>query len=142
MDDNQSYVPLEVAQQINLRNRMEATENAQHQNHDPYGPSVSKRFQIYFGELGICIRDWDGLFREMAEDNGNVTALSLSGQGQVIGFIQLKCNAMSHWFFEEKLGFIREFWVSAASFHLKRGYVADFSYTPKNHDPVYTKLLK
>ncbi len=32
--------------------------------------------------------------------------------------------------------------TTAASFYLKRGYVADFSYTPKNHDPVYTKLLK
>ncbi|MBE5769030.1 MAG: hypothetical protein E7333_05525 [Clostridiales bacterium] len=114
MDDNQSYVPLEVAQKINLRNRMEATENAQHQNHDPYGPQFQNAFKIYFGELGICIRDWDGLFREKAADNGNITALSLSGQGQVIGFIQLKRDTLSHWFFEEKLGFIREFWVSTA----------------------------
>ena len=76
-------------------------------------------FQLYFEELGIHVKDWDGLFREMTED-GNAAWLRLSEDGGVIGFIQFKPIALTNWFFEEKAGFIREFWIDAA--HRKQGH--------------------
>ena len=70
-------------------------------------------FQTYFREIGVNVRNWDGLFREMTED-GNLAWLRLSEDGGVIGFIQFKPIALANWFFEEKAGFIREFWVAEA----------------------------
>lgn len=82
-------------------------------------PLFRKAFQAYFDELGITVRDWDGLFREMTED-GNEAWLRLAEDGGVIGFIQFKPIVLSNWFFEEKAGFIREFWVAEA--HRKQGH--------------------
>ena len=70
-------------------------------------------FQLYFREIGVNVRDWDGLFREMTED-GNAAWLRLSEDGGVIGFIQFKPIALTNWFFEETAGFIREFWIAEA----------------------------
>ena len=82
-------------------------------------PVFQKAFQLYFAELGIHIKDWDGLFREMTED-GNSAWLRRSENGSVIGFIQFKPIALTNWFFEEKAGFIREFWVAEA--YRKQGH--------------------
>lgn len=82
-------------------------------------PLFRKAFQAYFDELGITVRDWDGLFREMTED-GNEAWLRFAEDGGVIGFIQFKPIVLSNWFFEEKAGFIREFWVAEA--HRKQGH--------------------
>lgn len=68
-------------------------------------------FQTYFAELGIAVRDWDGLFREMDEDKTNRAYLSLD-EGGAVGFLQFQLTAFSNWFFEEPFGFIREFWVA------------------------------
>lgn len=69
-------------------------------------------FQAYFAELGVRVKDWDGLFREMTED-GNFAYVRMEGDAAV-GFIQFKPIALSNWFFEEQAGFIREFWVDPA----------------------------
>ena len=69
-------------------------------------------FQTYFAELGIAVKDWDGLFREMDEDKTNRAYLSLDEGGGAVGFLQFQLTAFSHWFFEEPFGFIREFWVA------------------------------
>lgn len=74
-------------------------------------PKFKAAFQIYFAELGIQVRDWDGLFREMNEGGENRAWLRMSEDGDVIGFIQFIPIAFSSWFFEEKRGFIREFWI-------------------------------
>ena len=68
-------------------------------------------FQIYFAELGIQVKDWDGLFREMNDGGENRAWLRLSNAGDVIGFIQFIPIVFSSWFFEETRGFIREFWI-------------------------------
>lgn len=68
-------------------------------------------FQLYFEELGICVKNWDGLFREM-NDDGNTAYLRLAEDGRTIGFVQFKPIVLSNWFFEEKAGFIREFWIA------------------------------
>ena len=70
-------------------------------------------FQAYFKELGINVKNWDGLFQEMTED-GNTACLRLAEDGGTIGFIQFKPISLTNWFFEEKAGFIREFWVAEA----------------------------
>ena len=62
-------------------------------------------FKQYFSELGLHIRDWDGLFREMNADGGNLAFVMTSDSGNVIGFIQSKLLKFT-------CGFIREFWVA------------------------------
>ena len=48
-------------------------------------------FRQYFAELGINVKDWDGLFREMNEGNEgekNAAWVRTTADGGVIGFIQ------------------------------------------------------
>ena len=68
-------------------------------------------FQMYFSELGISVRDWEGLFREMDEEKANRAFLLLNAKEEALGFLQFQITSFSNWFFEEPLGFIREFWV-------------------------------
>ena len=74
-------------------------------------PRFMDAFKLYFKEWDIQIKDWDGLFREMNESGKNRAWLRMDVDGQVISFIQFTPITMSSWFFEEKWGFIREFWV-------------------------------
>ncbi|MDE6931716.1 MAG: GNAT family N-acetyltransferase [Oscillospiraceae bacterium] len=75
-------------------------------------PRFRAAFQAYFTELGISVRDWDGLFREMDGENTNCAYLMLDGSGGTVGFLQFQLTAFSNWFFEEPFGFVREFWVT------------------------------
>lgn len=70
-------------------------------------------FRQYFEELQIQVADWEGLFREMNNDpNGkNYAYVMLSEQDEAIGFLQFTVLELKSWFFETKVGFIREFWV-------------------------------
>lgn len=77
-------------------------------------PRFRAAFQTYFTELGIAVKDWDGLFREMDEGKINCAYLMLDEGGSVVGFLQFQLAAFSNWFFEESVGFIREFWVAPA----------------------------
>ena len=69
-------------------------------------------FKLYFKELGIEVKDWDGLFEEMTAEGGNKAYIRMSDDEMIIGFIMFKIEHLSNWFFEEKVGFIREFWIS------------------------------
>lgn len=69
-------------------------------------------FKLYFEELGISVRQWDKLFTEMNEDKDNFAYIRLSENNETIGFIQFTTITLSGWFFEENLGFIREFWIA------------------------------
>lgn len=77
-------------------------------------PLFQTAFQLYFEELGIQLDDWDELFNFMNEDGGNVAIIKVDEKKQVVGFIQFKIDELKNWFFEEKVGFIWEFWVSQA----------------------------
>lgn len=70
-------------------------------------------FRLYFAELGIAVHDWDGLWKEMNDDENaeNHACVRMDDNGQMIGFIQFCEMTMQSWFFEEKVGFVREFWV-------------------------------
>lgn len=75
-------------------------------------PGFKAAFKVYFAELGIEVKDWDGLFREMNDEGGNRAWLRTAADGSVIGFLQFKQEKFTSWFFEETCGFIREFWIA------------------------------
>jgi len=75
-------------------------------------PTFQEAFKIYFRELGINVNDWDGLFREMNDEKDNKAYVRIAENNNIAGFIQFKPITLSNWFFEEKLGFIREFWIA------------------------------
>lgn len=83
-------------------------------------PRFRAAFRTYFAELGIPVRDWDGLFGEMNEEGNNRAWLLADESGGAPGFLQFQITGFSNWFFEEPFGFIREFWVDPA--HRRRGY--------------------
>lgn len=76
---------------------------------------LDEKFQIafkeYFKELGIEVKDWNGLFKEINEDK-NTQAIVRMENDNVIGFIMFQPIVFESWFFEEKCGFIREFWIA------------------------------
>ena len=78
-------------------------------------PRFRAVFQAYFTELGISVRDWDGLFREMDRGDAgekNAAYVRQGPEGGVIGFILFIPIRFTSWFFEGTCGFIREFWVA------------------------------
>lgn len=83
-------------------------------------PDFMQAFKSYFAEFGVNVRDWDGLFNEMNSDQNNAAYIRYTDDGEVTGFIMFAPMTMSGWFFEEKMGFIREFWVD--SNHRKSGH--------------------
>lgn len=74
-------------------------------------PKFKDAFKIYFDELGILLKDWEELFKEMNEGGKNRAWLRLDEANNAIGFIQFIPIVFNSWFFEEKRGFIREFWI-------------------------------
>jgi ribosomal protein S18 acetylase RimI-like enzyme len=75
-------------------------------------PMFQNAFKQYFSELDISVKDWDGLFKEMNDEGGNLAFVRLAENKEVIGFIQFKPTVFTSWFFEETYGFIREFCVA------------------------------
>lgn len=73
-------------------------------------PLFTEAFKKYFSELGIAVREWDKLWAEM-NDGETFAYLCVENDDEVIGFIQFSQNVMQNFFFEEKVGFIRELWV-------------------------------
>lgn len=74
--------------------------------------AFQQAFKTYFQELGIQIKNWEGLFQEMNNEGDNLAYVLLDDNGRALGFIQLKPIQLANWFFEEHLGFIREFWIA------------------------------
>ena len=62
-------------------------------------PRFRAAFQTYFTELGISVRDWDGLFQEMNDDGNNLAYLLLDDAGEALGFLQFQLTGFSNWFF-------------------------------------------
>jgi len=72
-------------------------------------PLFQAAFQTYFDELEITVTDWDGLWKEM--NGGENRAYLVLEDDRAIGFLQFTEIELSNWFFTQRLGFIREFWV-------------------------------
>lgn len=75
-------------------------------------PLFQAAFQEYFKELDVNVSDWDQLFREMSEDGEDKAIIRIADDNKIAGFILFKTDTLANWFFEETVGFIREFWVS------------------------------
>ena len=75
-------------------------------------PAFQTMFKKYFAEIGVNVRDWEGLFSEMNTNNGGNMAYIRQSGNEPLGFIQFTFITLEGWFFKEKLGFIREFWVA------------------------------
>jgi len=74
-------------------------------------PLFQQAFKQYFAELGITVKDWDGLFQEMKEDTDTSVIIRTDNSGALIGFLMFQPTPFSSWFFEETCGFIREFFI-------------------------------
>lgn len=77
-------------------------------------------FKKYFKEFGVEIKNWDDLFNELTEEGENKAYVRLDENGTSVGFILFKMIQLSDGFFEENLGFIREFWI--AEEYRNKGY--------------------
>jgi len=78
---------------------------------DHTDPRFRTAFRRYFAELGISVRDWDSLFREMDQTPDTAVFLCLEGD-EPAGFLQFSRTSLDNWFFSLPAGFVREFWVS------------------------------
>lgn len=73
--------------------------------------SFKNAFCQYFNEFGIMITEDDELFASM--NDGKNQALVIKNNQEIIAFLQFRFDEFTHWFFVEKICFIREFWVSS-----------------------------
>lgn len=105
-------------------------------------PLFQTAFKKYFSELDYRIRDWNGLFKEMNDEDDNMAFVRTSKDGKIIGFILFRPVKFSSWFFEETCGFIREFWI-AEEFRNKKHGTALINLVEKyfmDHG-IYTSIL-
>lgn len=84
-------------------------------------PLFEEAFKKYFSELEITVKDWDGLFQEMNDDEGVAAVIRTAEDGSVMGFIMYQPIQFTSWFFEETRGFIREFCIAKEYRNLGHG---------------------
>lgn len=105
-------------------------------------PVFQNAFQQYFTEMGVHVRDWDGLFQEMNGEGDNSAFVRTTENGQTIGFIQFKPIQFTSYFFEETYGFIREFWV--ASGYRNSGHGTELLHLAEKYfceNEIFTSIL-
>lgn len=85
---------------------------------DFHGDEFTQMFKEYFAELGISVRNWDGLFDEIS--NGKTKAYLCYADGEAAGFLMFEEIDFESWFFTAECGFIREFWVKKS--HRGKGF--------------------
>lgn len=105
-------------------------------------PLFQDAFRIYFAELGISVKNWEGLFQEMNDEDGNTAFLRIAKDGSLIGFIQFQPIVFTSSFFEETCGFIREFYVEEK--FRNKGHGTDLLYLAENYfkeKGIYTSIL-
>lgn len=75
-------------------------------------PQFFQAFQVYLRELGIDLEDdWSELEESFAANHKGLCYTFNVPSGEVLGFLQFEVNELTHFFFQEKFGFIREFWI-------------------------------
>lgn len=75
-------------------------------------PVFQAMFKEYFAEIGVNVKDWEGLWEEMNTQNGGNSAYIRTYKNEPVGFIQFTAITMESWFLKESWGFIREFWIA------------------------------
>lgn len=72
-------------------------------------PIFQNAFKQYFSELAVNIKDWDGLFKEMNGEGGNLAFVRLAENKEVIGFIQFKPTMFTSCFLKKPMACAKEF---------------------------------
>lgn len=77
-------------------------------------PIFQEGFKKYFREMGYDagIYEWDKVFDFINSECDNFSFMRLTDDDNIIGFIEFKIEIIKSDFFEEKCGFLREFWVA------------------------------
>lgn len=77
---------------------------------DYENPIFCDAFKKYFKEIEVEVNDWDKLFKEINNNDKDCSKVIIESN-QMIGFLMFRIDEMKHWFFDEKIGFLREFWI-------------------------------
>lgn len=81
---------------------------------DMTDPELQKAFRAYYGELGVKVTNWDGLFAEISASPDCLFVRRTPG-GDVIGFLlfsMLEAATAGRGFFTTRLGCVEEFWIA------------------------------
>ena len=87
-------------------------------------PALQAAFRAYYGELGVQVTDWAGLFEEISA-SPDCLFVRRDGEGRVIGFLlfaMMDAASAGRGFFTTRLGCVEEFWVAAE--HRRQGHGA------------------
>ncbi|MDE7202541.1 MAG: hypothetical protein K2O91_11725 [Lachnospiraceae bacterium] len=84
--------------------------------------------------MGIRIRDWDGLFKEMNDEDDNLAYVRTTEDGDTIDFILFKPTKFTSWFYKENR--------YRRAFYKKHGYFKAPGCKAKNQDNVFIRRLQ
>ena len=92
---------------------------------DFYDVRFWNAFRSYFQEIGVNLREDTDVFDDITEshERENMRTFAVGGETGLAGFIMVQPECLKGSFFEERVGFIRELWVSPA--YRNRGYGRD-----------------
>lgn len=79
-------------------------------------PALQAAFRTYYGELGVRVTNWEGLFAHMGEGEDRFL-VRRNASGEIVGFLMfVTSDAVTAWrgFFSTKLGCVEEFWIAPA----------------------------
>lgn len=76
-------------------------------------PTLRRAFMDYFAELGVTVRDWEGLFQELDKRAGFTLALQ-DEAGCIVSFLLGSMQDMGSDFFTVPIGFVEEMYVAPA----------------------------
>lgn len=83
---------------------------------DCTNPALQTAFCTYYGELGVQVTNWTGLFAAMGEGEDRIL-VRWDEAGELVGFLMfVTSDAVTAWrgFFSTKLGCVEEFWIAPA----------------------------
>lgn len=109
-------------------------------------------FKQYFEEFEIQISDWESFFEQMNTQEGNLGILIFEKEA-VLAFLLFRFDELTHWFFKERVSFVREFWVTSAlrnkglgsellsysETYFKKNHVHKILLTSNSAEPFYIK---
>ncbi len=76
--------------------------------------ALQRAFRAYYGELGVQVTNWEGLFAEIS-DSPDCLFVRRDEEGRVIGFLlfaMLEAATAGRGFYTARLGCVEEFWVA------------------------------
>lgn len=76
--------------------------------------AVQQAFRVYYGELGVHVTNWDGLFAEISS-SPDCLFVRRTPDGKVIGFLlfsMMEAATAGKGFFTARLGCVEEFWIA------------------------------